>query len=202
MTRLHFFCILLAAILFGSCASIPASTTSLTKEILKESSGMHSLNILLINQLYANRKEQVSCFIANTYTPVLLNNFSNNLPDSLDYKKELPNILKSIIPIINRKKDSILSILDTEQEQLITKLNENYTTFSTAGSSLQNLIDSAIKLKSAEKSIMTSVESLTGVNISNPATQLDSLLIRSGNSFSKLVEISDALKKNRIKKGL
>jgi len=198
MTRIQIYSIVLAATLLSSCASIPASTTTLTQEILKESSGMHTLNISLINQLYANRKEQVNSFITNTYTPALLDNFSKNLPDSLDYKEELPNILKSIVPIINKKKDSMQSILDTEQEQLITQLNTNYTTFSTAGTSLQNLIDSAVKLKTAEKSIMTSVESLTNgnVNISNTETQLDSLLIKSGNSFSKLLEISAALKSN------
>ncbi|PHS07838.1 MAG: hypothetical protein COA88_08045 [Kordia sp.] len=185
-----------AAILLSSCASIPASTTTLTQEILKESLGMHTLNISLINQLYANRKEQINSFITNTYTPALLDNFSKNLPDSLDYKKELPNILKSIVPVINKKKDSLQSILDTEQGLLITKLNTNYTNFSTAGASLQNLIDSAVKLKLAEKSVMASVQSLTNdsVNISNTATELDSLLIDSGNSFSKLLEISSALK--------
>jgi len=186
----------LVTILLSSCAAIPAATTTLTKEILKESSGMHTLNISLINQLYANRKEQVNSFITNTYTPALLDNFSKNLPDSLDYKEELPNILKSIVPILNKKKDSMQSILDTEQEQLITKLNANYANFNTAGVSLQNLIDSAVKLKTAEKSVMTSAENLTkgSVNISKVETQLDSLLIRSGDGFSKLLEINSVLK--------
>lgn len=185
-------------IILYSCASIPASTTTLTQEILKESSGMHSLNISLINQLYANRKEQVSNFITYTYTPALLDNFSKNLPDSLDYKDELPNILKSIVPIINKKKDSMQSILDTEQQQLITQLNANYTTFSTSGASLQSLIDSAVKLKTEEKSAMTAVQNLTNgtVDISSATTKLDSLLIQSGDRFSKLLEISSALQTN------
>jgi len=198
MIRIQTYSMAIAATLLSSCASIPASTTTLTKEILKESSGMHTLNITLINQLYANRKEEINNFITNTYIPALLDNFSKNLPDSLDYKKELPNILKSIVPIINKKKDSIQSILNTEQEQLITKLNANYTNFSSAGTSLQNVIDSAVKLKTAEKSILTSVQSLTNgnVNISKTETELDSLLIKSGNSFSKLLEISSIIKGN------
>jgi len=196
MIRIPLYTMVLVTILLSSCAAIPAATTTLTKEILKESSGMHTLNISLINQLYANRKEQVNSFITNTYTPALLDNFSKNLPDSLDYKEELPNILKSIVPILNKKKDSMQSILDTEQEQLITKLNANYANFNTAGVSLQNLIDSAVKLKTAEKSVMTSAENLTkgSVNISKVETQLDSLLIRSGDGFSKLLEINSVLK--------
>ena len=193
---IRIYSMVLITIVLSSCASIPASTTTLTQEILKESSGMHTLNISLINQLYANRKEQINSFITNTYTPALLDNFSKNLPDSLDYKEELPNILKSIVPIINKKRDSMQSILDTEQGQLIARLNTNYNNFNIAGISLQNLIDSAVKLKTAEKSVMSSVQRLTNgsVNISKTETQLDSLLIHSGNSFSKLLEISSALK--------
>lgn len=193
---IRIYSMVLVAIALSSCASIPASTTMLTQEILKESSGMHTLNISLINQLYANRKEQINSFITYTYTPALLDNFSKNLPDNIDYKTALPNILKSIVPIINKKKDSMQSILDTEQGQLITKLNTNYTNFNAAGLSLQNLIDSAVKLKTAEKSMMTNVQNLTNgtVNVSKAETKLDSLLIQSGNSFSKLLEISSSLK--------
>jgi len=198
MKNIFFYSSILILFLFNSCASIPASTTTLTQEILKQADDMNTLNVSLINQLYASRKEQVNSFITNQYTPALLDNFSKNLPDSLDYKKELPNILTSIVPIINRKKDSIQTILDTEQEQLISQINTNYTAFNTAGTSLQNLIDSAVKLKTEEKSAMTAVQNLTNgnVNVSNAETKLDSLLIQSGDAFSKLLEISSALNSN------
>lgn len=194
MKRL-FFCTL-GFCLLNSCVSIPSSTSTLSKEILKQSSGMHQLNISLINELYANRKEQVNNFITNTYTPALIDNFAKNLPDSLNYKDELPNILKSIVPIINKKKDSIQNMLDTEQNQLISQLNSNYNNFSTAGNSLQNLIDSAVKLKTEEKSVMTAVESLTNgkVNLSKAETNLDSLLIQSGDELSKLLKINSIIK--------
>jgi len=198
MKRIFIYSSILAIIFLHSCASIPASTTTLTQEILKQADEMNTLNISLINQLYATRKEQVNSFITNEYTPALLDNFAKNLPDSLDYKKELPNILISIVPIINRKKDSIQTILDTEQGQLISQLNTNYTAFNTAGTSLQNLIDSAVKLKTEEKSVMTAVQNLTNgkVNISEAETKLDSLLTQSGSTFSKLLEISSALNTN------
>jgi len=198
MKRILIYNSIFALFLLNSCASIPASTTTLTQEILKQADDMNTLNLSLINQLYATRKEQVNSFITNQYTPALLDNFSKNLPDSLDYKKELPNILTSIVPIINRKKDSIQTILDTEQAQLISQINTNYTAFNTAGASLQNLIDSAVKLKTEEKSVMTAVQNLTNgkVNVSEAETKLDSLLIQSGDTFSKLLEISAALNSN------
>lgn len=187
---------ILVLYLFNSCASIPTSTATLSKEILTESSDMHTLNISLINQLYANRKEQINNFIINTYTPALLDNFSKNLPDTLNYKTELPNILKSIVPIISKKKDSMQSILNAEQKQLMSKLNANYAHFYTAGVSLQHLIDSAVKLKSEEKSAISAAQKLTrnSVNINKIETQLDSLFIQSGNRFSKLLEINSIIK--------
>ena len=198
MKRITFYSSILVFLLLSSCASIPSSTTTLTQEILKQAAEMNTLNISLINQLYATRKDQVNSFITNEYTPALLDNFAKNLPDSLDYKKELPNILTSIVPIINRKKDSIQTILDTEQGQLISQINKNFTAFNTAGTSLQNLIDSAVKLKTEEKSVMTAVQNLTNgkVNISEAETKLDSLLTQSGSAFSKLLEISSALNTN------
>jgi hypothetical protein len=196
MTRVKIYSVLLIAISLSACASIPASTSTLTQELLKESKAMHTLNISLINQLYSNRKEQVNSFITNTYTPALLDNFSKKLPDSVDYKKELPNILNSLIPIINKKKDSIQNALNIEQEQIITQLNTNYATYNTAGASLQNLIDSAIKLKTTEKSVISSVQNLTNqsVNVKSLETKLDSLLLKSGQGFSKLMEINSILK--------
>lgn len=198
MKRITIYSSILVLLVLNSCASIPVSTTTLTQEILKQAAEMNTLNISLINQLYATRKDQVNSFITNEYTPALLDNFAKNLPDSLDYKKELPNILTSIVPIINRKKDSIQTILDTEQGQLISQINTNYTAFNTAGASLQNLIDSAVKLKTEEKSVMTAVQNLTNgkVNISEAETKLDSLLTQSGSTFSKLLEISSTLSSN------
>ena len=178
-----------------ACSSIPASTSTLTEEILKQADDMHTLNIALVNQLYNNRKEQVNTFITNQYTPKLLSNFESKLPDTVDYKKELPNILNSIVPIINQKKDSIQNIINTEQQQIITKLNNNYSSFKTAGNSLQNLVNSAVKLRSQETSIVSDIQSLTNsnVNITNIESSLDSLLLSTGTIMDKVLEVNTIL---------
>ena len=187
---LFFICYLL-----HSCASIPSSSSTLTKEVLKEADQMHALNIALINELYSSRQERINDFITNQYTPKLLANFEKQLPDSLNYKDELPNILKSIVPVINAKRDSIQNILSKEQEKVIAQVNANYNSFKDAGTSLQNLIDSAVKLKSEEQQAIGAIQKMTHTNIHTEKIEntLNSLLLKSGDDFAKLLEVKSII---------
>ena len=154
----------LTLLVIVSCASIPASTSTLSKEVIKEADGMHQLNIALINQLYAEREQRINDFITYQYTPALLDNYQKLLPDSLDYKTELPNILKSIVPVINKKRDSLQGVLGAEKQDILKQLTANYTTYTTSSAALQGLIDSAVKLKASESNALTALEQLTGVS--------------------------------------
>ncbi len=181
-----------------SCATIPSSTVTLTQEVIKEADEMHQLNIVLVNQLFEERKQVINSFITNQYTPAIIANYEKLLPDSLDYKKQLPKIMKSIIPVINRKKDSLQDVLSTQQQQIITGLNANYLTYSKASTSLQNLINSAVKLKTAESDALSSIQSLTGdsVDVKKVENSIDSLLIKAGSGMEKLLEVGNTLNLN------
>lgn len=187
----------LTLLLVVSCASIPASTSTLSKEVIKEADAMHQLNIALINQLFAEREQRVNDFITYEYTPALLKNYEKLLPDSLDYKTELPNILKSIVPVINKKRDSLQGILSTEQQNIINQLNTNYATYTTSSAALQGLIDSAVKLKSSESDAITALENLTGVSsgtVSTIESKLEKLLTESGTTIEQLLQVANSLK--------
>lgn len=187
----------LTLLLVVSCASIPASTSTLSKEVIKEADAMHQLNIALINQLFAEREQRVNDFITYEYTPALLKNYEKLLPDSLDYKTELPNILKSIVPVINKKRDSLQGVLSTEQQNIINQLNTNYATYTTSSAALQGLIDSAVKLKSSESDAITALENLTGVSsgtVSTIESKLEKLLTESGTTIEQLLQVANSLK--------
>lgn len=187
-----------AVLLLISCASIPASTSTLSKEVIKEANGMHQLNISLINQLYGEREQRVNDFITYRYTPALIRNYEKLLPDSLDYKEELPNILQSILPVINKKRDSMQGILRAEQQNLIQQLNSNYATYTTSTAALQGLIDSAVKLKASESNALVALENLTGVSagtVSNIDAKLEKLLTESGTTIDQLLQVANSLKK-------
>jgi hypothetical protein len=187
----------LTLLVIVSCASIPASTSTLSKEIIKEADGMHQLNISLVNQLYAEREQRINDFITYQYTPALLVNYQKLLPDSMDYKTELPNILQSIVPVINKKRDSLQGVLSKEQQHIIEQLNTNYSSYTTSSAALQGLIDSAVKLKASESNALTALENLTGVSsgtVSNIESKLEKLLTESGTTIDQLLQITNSLK--------
>ncbi|PZX39657.1 hypothetical protein LX97_02011 [Nonlabens dokdonensis] len=184
-------------VLLVSCASIPASTSTLSKEVIKEANGMHELNLALIDQLYAERSQRINDFITYRYTPALLSNYEKLLPDSVDYKEELPNILQSIIPVINKKRDSMQSVLNVEKQGLVKQLNANFSTYTNSTAALQGLIDSAVKLKESESNALTALESLTGVSpgtVTNIDARLEKLLSQSGNTIDQLLQLTNRLK--------
>jgi vacuolar-type H+-ATPase subunit D/Vma8 len=181
-----------------SCASIPASTATLSQQVIEEADAMHKLNLALIQQLFDERKNKVDDFINNQYIPAFTKNFQAKIPPGVDISTELPNILKSVMPVISRKRDSLHNLLDTQRTQMIASLNTSYTSYQQASSTLQNLISSAVKLKASESTALAQAQSLANTNIDVNKIQhhLDSLLIKTGNGFDKLLNIKSAINGN------
>lgn len=188
--------LLIITTLFLSCASIPNSTAILTKNVIDEGDAMHQLNISLINQLFNEKRARLNTFITNKYTPAIIKKYQNLLPQDLDYKKELPNIIEAIIPVINRKRDSLQDLLLNQQQKIVTGLNTNFISYSKATSSLQNLIDSAVKEKNAEQSALAEINQLTGnkLNFKQVESKLDSLLNKTGLGMGKLLKVEKLIK--------
>ncbi|MGG6232141.1 hypothetical protein [Tenacibaculum sp. SDUM215027] len=178
-----------------SCASIPSSTVTLTKEVIKEADNMHALNVSLINRLFDERKEKINLFIENKYTPTLLKKYEGLLPDSLDYKKELPNILNSIVPVINHKKDSLQSVLDSQRQDILNQLNSNYSEYNKATTSLQNLVNSAVKIKTTESEALSAIDQLTGdkVDIKKVENTINNTIDKTGDTLNKLITIEKVI---------
>ena len=192
------FIVIIIGTIISSCASIPASTASLSEEVISEAAAMHKLNIALVNQLFDERKDKVNDFINNQYIPTFVKNFEAKIPPNVDVKAELPNILKSVMPVISRKRDSLHTLLDNQRNQILTSLNDSYSNYQRASGTLQNLITSAVKLKQSEANTLAQIESLTktNLNVNKIENHLDSLLIKTGNGFDKLLNVASELKGN------
>ncbi|MEM6685331.1 MAG: hypothetical protein AAF617_05990 [Bacteroidota bacterium] len=189
---------LLIVISVSACASIPASTVNLSQELIAEANSMHELNIALVNKLFDERKGKVNDFINNQYIPSYVKNFQSKIPAGVDVSGELANILKSVMPVINRKRDSLQGLLDVQRNEMITSLNANFASYQQASSTLQNLISSAVKLKQSEANTLEQIQNLTHTNLNIGKIQhhLDSLLIKTGNGFNKLLSIESKIKGN------
>ena len=194
MHRISLFLVLTT--LFLSCASIPGSTSKLTKSVIDEGDAMHQLNISLVNQLFNEKRARLNTFITNKYTPAIIKKYQTLLPQDVDYKKELPNIIEAIIPVINRKRDSLQDLLLNQQQKIISNLNTNFISYAKATSSLQNLINSAVKAKEAEENALESINQLTGnkLNFKQIESKLDSLLNKTGLGMGKLLKVEKLIK--------
>ena len=188
--------LLIVTTLFLSCASIPNATSILTKDVIDEGDAMHQLNISLVNQLFNEKRARLNTFITNKYTPTIIKKYQNLLPQDLDYKKELPNIIEAIIPVINRKRDSLQDLLLNQQQKIVSGLNTNFISYSKATSSLQNLINSAVKEKNAEQAALAEINQLTGnkLNFKQIENKLDSLLNKTGLGMGKLLKVEKLIK--------
>ncbi|WGH76756.1 hypothetical protein P8625_06265 [Tenacibaculum tangerinum] len=191
----YFYIYIIFSILLLSCASVPSSTITLTKEVIEEADNMHQLNVSLVNRLFDERKEKINLFIENKYTPTLLKKYEDLLPDSIDYKKELPYILSSIIPIINHKKDSLQGVLDVQRQDILKQLNSNYDVYSSASSSLQNLLNSVVKIKSTESDALMAIDKLTGdrVDVKKVENTINQSIEKTGNTLDKLISIEKVI---------
>ena len=181
---------------FLSCASLPNSTAKLSKSVIDEGDAMHQLNISLVNQLFTERRARLNNFITNKYTPAIIKKYQNLLPADVDYKKELPNIIEAIIPVINRKRDSLQDLLLNQQQKIISGLNTNFISYAKATSSLQNIINSAVKVKDAEESALSAINQLTGnkLNFKEIESKMDSLLNKTGLGMGKLLNVEKIIK--------
>ena len=188
--------LLIVTTLFLSCASIPNATSILTKDVIDEGDAMHQLNISLVNQLFNEKRARLNTFITNKYTPAIIKKYQHLLPQDLDYKKELPNIIEAIIPVINRKRDSLQDLLLNQQQKIVSGLNTNFISYSKATSSLQNLINSAVKEKNAEQAALAEINQLTGnkLNFKQIENKLDSLLNKTGLGMGKLLKVEKLIK--------
>ncbi|MCL7752592.1 hypothetical protein [Polaribacter sp. Z022] len=181
---------------FLSCASLPNATSSLSKNIIDEGDAMHQLNISLVNQLFDEKRERLNTFITNKYTPAIIKKYQSLLPQNVDYKEELPNIIGAIIPVINRKRDSLQDLLLKQQQQIVTNLNTNFISYAKATASLQNLINSAVKVKNAEENALSGINQLTGskINFKQIEGKLDSILNKTGLGMNKLLKVEKLIK--------
>lgn len=176
--------------LIYSCASIPPATATLTHEVIDEGKQMHQLNLILVHKIFDLQKEKLNLFITQQYIPKFVANFEQKLPPTLDYKTELPNILNSVIPIITKKRDSLQNLIEAERNATVNKLNNKYIVYTEASNSLQNLVNSIVKLKERQGAIVSEINKMTNskLDLKKFETNLDSTLIKSGNGLQKITQ--------------
>ncbi len=185
--------------LLSSCAKIPVEAVDLTDAIIKEGDRMHTLNITLLNKMFKDKSDKIDDFIKTEYTPRFLENFMKKVPAGTDAKAELPNMLNAIVPEITSRRNQMQTTLEGQRIKLVTKLNDDYKTFSDAALALKKLIASAVKLNKEEHDLLNTIKGLTGIKLdfNQVESELDKFILKAGDASGTTVgsinELNDAI---------
>jgi len=171
MKRIAFFILLL---IFSSCAKIPVQTIKLTDAVIEEGQRMHQLNLLLIEKMFADKRERIDLFIEGEYIPKYLANFQKNIPEETNYKEEFTGMMNSIIPHIIKQRNLMHTALETQRVKLISKINADYLVYEQATAQLKALIESAVKVNDERTLAFEQLADIT--NNSIDLNKLDQIL--------------------------
>ena len=157
MKYLIFLCIL-----FTSCARIPIQAVELSHALKDEGQRMHEMNIALVEYVFNEKKHLVNEFIANEYSPALVENFMRGLPPGTDVKKDFLEIMQAINPRINARRDSLLDVLQQQKITISQKLNTDFKVYGEAFTAMGNLLASASRLNQQRAGVYENIKTLSG----------------------------------------
>jgi hypothetical protein len=180
--KISTFIITASLIMLCSCARLPTQSIALTNAISQEGKRMHDLNVSLLNNMFAQKKNMVDSFIKNTYTPFIIENIQ--IPDTTDLKKEWPGLLEMLMPVITSKRETLRNALENQRLKLVDKLDSDYAVFDNAISSLKALLVSAIKVDDLRKQTLTRLAGIANdkIDITEIGNKLDEFIIKAGDA--------------------
>jgi hypothetical protein len=183
--------------IIGSCTRIPLQSITLSERIQEEGARMHQLNILLLNQLFAEKKARVNDFIKNEYTPSIIDKMTSDLDEDLDVKSELPQIMAAALPMINERQYAMQIALDSAKIKIMDQLNADFAKYNMANSEMKKLLESAVKLNEEKKQLLNQSNwfKKKGIDYNQLAELLDRFIYSSGNIGGLIVNLNKDLNK-------
>lgn len=173
---------LIAGVLSAGCAKIPVESVQLNDAIMKEGARMHNINTAMINDLFNEKKRQVSEFIETEYTPAYIKKFTTKL-DSEDVTLEtLPRIVVELIPEITRRHDEMIQALEEQRLKLTNQLNIEYQAYYDASITLHNLLQSAAQVDKERAALNDRISQLSGnkIDFNKVEHSVDEFITRAG----------------------
>lgn len=154
--------LLILCLFFISCARIPIQTVELSHALKDEGQRMHEMNLALVEYVFNEKKHLVNEFIANEYSPTLVENFMRGLPPGTDVKKDFLEIMQAINPRINARRDSLLDVLQEQKVTISQKLTTDYKVYGEAFTTMENLLASASRLNQQRVAVYENIKTLSG----------------------------------------
>lgn len=189
-------------LLLLSCAKIPVQSVSLVEAIEEEGARMHAINTALLQSMFREKKEKINVFMEQEYTPALVENFKRQLPSNTDYKADFAQMVQSLMPHINARKDSLLNALDEEQFRILDKMQTDYAVYQNAVGELKRLLASAAKIDAEKRALFDTARQVSNnrIDLAGIETALDRFILSGGSVGSNLQKLNNtitALLKNK-----
>jgi hypothetical protein len=153
--KIKFIIFLITTTLITSCASIPKETVLLSQTLGKDLKILHNSHRNIVQLYYKKIKDNINVFVEEVYTPYNINYRLNNelqnykngkyslygliLPkplegivklDTIQVNKEAINYMEDILFIVKSDiedyRDGLLSPIETEERELLKKINQSY----------------------------------------------------------------------------
>jgi len=180
-----------------ACTRIPLQSITLSERIQEEGARMHQLNILLIQQLFAEKKARVNDFIKNEYTPSIIHEMTNDLDEDLNAKLELPQMMAAALPIINERQYAMQLALDSAKIKIMDQLNNDFAKYNMASNEMKKLLESAVKLNEEKKQLLNQSNwfKKKGIDYEQLSELLDRFVYSSGNIGGLIINLNKDLNK-------
>ena len=181
--------------LIFSCAKIPTESIVLIEEIQLEGERMHKLNKKLMEKMFEEKRKQIDEYIVEDYTPVYISNFMQHVPDTLDVKNELPEMLEVILRDINKKRFELHRSLEKIQAEMMGKLNEDYIAYKRTSEKVRELLVSAVKVNEETSALFNQLGESSGevFDVDQLENVIDKMVLETGDN-----SVSDKTIKEQI----
>lgn len=180
-----------------SCAKIPVQSVTLSESISKEGQRMHELNIALLNSMYQEKRQKINDFIRNDYTPWFSNQIVQGITDSVDLKKDLPQILSKALPVLSAQIAEKQAALEASRAMLLDQLNADFLVYQSACNELTYLLKSAVKVNDARSKLFNRAAALTGkpINFDSLNLILDRFIADKGELGQNIETLNKSIRK-------
>lgn len=181
----------------SSCTRIPLQSITLSEKIQEEGERMHRLNLLLVQQVFAEKKNRVNDFIQKEYTAKIVAKMTEDLDDETDPKSVLPEMMGAALPLITERQYAMQLALDSAKIKLLDQLNADFKQYQLANSEMKKLLESAVKLNESKKQLLNQSNWLNkkGINYDALSELLDRFIQSSGNVGGLVVNLNKDLEK-------
>ncbi len=190
----YIFYLSIFTILLG-CAKLPIQTIALSDAIIVEGERMHELNITLVNRMFSDKREIIDNFIKNEYVQKYIKDFSATIPVGTDYKKELPQMMESIIPVIISRRDIMQRTLESQRIKLLAKINADYLAFQEASTTLTSILHSVADVDKEWKSTIRRIKDVSQgqIDLDQIEKEINNFIIKAGDINENVIDFDDTI---------